>query len=487
MLRPDRDLVQHERCAVPLTACVDVRRNEQNEDALITDAETEASPTVDPLAAAAPAPAPVAEAGAPETHFSDPTATAALAVLEGGFKENTREHNVAQLQAESYYLCEPDGSVISIITTDLDGDKQFIHALVVSANHRDKGVGKFMVHHLAKQLTCDEVYVQSDDTAVEFYDKCGFAVADGEEGRVALESEEHCTAMVADRSKLLSLTAPQPSTTRIKLHTFDDAAIQTLPPAEENEGVAGMDSDEDGADAASAQVMDADDEDDETASDDPTECDVTGPMTEESENFTGNGGCTAHALYELGVFDSPESAKHKLNDQGKQLLEKHRKEVRSDYERSRVYTEDDRWSHEVIKRAVAAAGFDIKKLDLDSDEVTLKRDFKRGKYLLDGVQNQDHTRQYSGIYVNGPPGYTPGPAEAPMQWRHAIAIENSRVLEQNADTFSIKWLWLQENNRPDMEKGYMREVLKVYHITPKPESSDKEEEPVDRATKRPRI
>jgi hypothetical protein len=79
-------------------------------------------------------------------------------------------------------------------------------------------------------------------------------------------------------------------------------------------------------------------------------------------------------------------------------------------------------------------------------------ELKRGKYLLDGVQNQDHTRHKGSVYTNVP-GYSPGPAEAPMHWRHAIAIKDGKVYEQNADVFSIQYLWLKDDNRPDINNG----------------------------------
>ena len=69
----------------------------------------------------------------------------------------------------------------------------------------------------------------------------------------------------------------------------------------------------------------------------------------------GNGGCTAHALFNLGVFATVAQAKVALNAAGEQILAKRREEERGDYERERVYKPDDYWLHEVIKAAVVKA------------------------------------------------------------------------------------------------------------------------------------
>ena len=53
----------------------------------------------------------------------------------------------------------------------------------------------------------------------------------------------------------------------------------------------------------------------------------------------------------------------------------------------------------------------------------------------------------------------------PNAWRHSIGVQHGQVLEQNKHTFSARWLWIEDDNCPDMTKGYMREILKVYCIT----------------------
>ena len=40
------------------------------------------------------------------------------------------------------------------------------------------------------------------------------------------------------------------------------------------------------------------------------------------------------------------------------------------------------------------------------------------------------------------------------------------VHEQNDDIFTATWLWLNEDNTVQVKKGYMRDILKVYRLTP---------------------
>eukprot|EP01046_Picozoa_sp_COSAG06_P100335 COSAG06_NODE_46453_length_346_cov_5.959514_2_plen_47_part_01 len=44
----------------------------------------------------------------------------------------------------------------------------------------------------------------------------------------------------------------------------------------------------------------------------------------------------------------------------------------------------------------------------------------------------------------------------PGAWRHAIAVVEGQIKEQNEHTFSAAWLWLNKDNEIDLGKGYMR-------------------------------
>ena len=50
-------------------------------------------------------------------------------------------------------------------------------------------------------------------------------------------------------------------------------------------------------------------------------------------------------------------------------------------------------------------------------------------------------------------------------WRHAIAVSNGQILEKEFE-MSAEWLWLNDDNRPDGDRGYMYKVCKVYRIFP---------------------
>ena len=194
-----------------------------------------------------------------------------------------------------------------------------------------------------------------------------------------------------------------------------------------------------------------------------------GELPDTASDNMGNGGCTAHALFKLCVFATVVGAKATLNAAGDRILAKRREEVRDDYERERVYKPDDYWLHEVIKIAVVEAGYDFRKLNLDTCSLP---DEVKGAVLIDGIQNRDwmkgtvsdKTNPRNSWYENAPDDTGPGPEAAPERWRHSIAVKDGRVLEQNDEEFSAKWLWVGEGNRPNPERGYMRRILKAYTV-----------------------
>ena len=46
------------------------------------------------------------------------------------------------------------------------------------------------------------------------------------------------------------------------------------------------------------------------------------------------------------------------------------------------------------------------------------------------------------------------------------AVSDGRKLEDEyTDDMSARWLWLDDNSRPDRAKGYLYKILKVYRIS----------------------
>jgi hypothetical protein len=51
------------------------------------------------------------------------------------------------------------------------------------------------------------------------------------------------------------------------------------------------------------------------------------------------------------------------------------------------------------------------------------------------------------------PEYTgDGPAQDEKSWRHAVAVRNGFILDQNDLKISTRWLWLNDKSTPDREK-----------------------------------
>ena len=175
----------------------------------------------------------------------------------------------------------------------------------------------------------------------------------------------------------------------------------------------------------------------------------------------GSGGCVAVGLYKLKVFPSVEEAKHRLNAQIRPFLNKCQDDGRHDTTIGYAGTRDVTWHPEVVKRAVCEEGRHFHKLDLAS--VDLRTELKRGDYLIDGMLNNCFEYSDDKRYDMDPDDTT-DPRNDEAGWRHAIAVSNGEILE-NDFQMHVKYLWLDSNNRPDPHKGYMLKIHKVYRIS----------------------
>ena len=203
----------------------------------------------------------------------------------------------------------------------------------------------------------------------------------------------------------------------------------------------------------------------------------------ESENVddnVGSGGCTAHTLEELNVFATVAAAMTALNRNGEIELQKRIQQFGGDYETAKVYVPNDKWCSVVIKTTCIENGFDFKKLKLK--EVKLSDELKSGLFFIDGIQNRDWQKRVK--YVNDPAYKGAGPDTDPKSWRHSIAVIDGMIHEQNDEKILTKWLWLNDDNTVDVNKGYMRNILKVYRLTPKSDQSDTEDESIQPPVKK---
>ena len=87
----------------------------------------------------------------------------------------------------------------------------------------------------------------------------------------------------------------------------------------------------------------------------------------------------------------------------------------------------------------------------------------RSRYFVDGVLNKHWKRGKQGM-CNDPTDPT-DPAQERSRWRHAVPIVDGVVREQQETRVKTEWLWLDATtNQPDPERGYLREVLRVYRV-----------------------
>ena len=110
------------------------------------------------------------------------------------------------------------------------------------------------------------------------------------------------------------------------------------------------------------------------------------PVSEFADDIPGSGGCIAHTLKELGVFETVVAAKADLNHFGEIELKKRRELHGADYEAAKVYVANDKWCPAVVTATCTRHGFGFKKLDLNA--VNLKDELRSGKFFIGGTQNR---------------------------------------------------------------------------------------------------
>ena len=197
---------------------------------------------------------------------------------------------------------------------------------------------------------------------------------------------------------------------------------------------------------------------------------VSGPVSQppaasqDGETTGGDGGCTAAALANIGVFASKGAAARALDAQIKPLHAKFVRE-RGECDESDAGIRGEQWHSEAICEAVKTAGWHFKTVPIHSGQakcVDLRDTLKDGSYLIIGVVNARFQKHGKMVWLH--PGYPANaPHDNPDEWIHSIAVTDGSVQDFDRKE-SLAALWLQANNQPKPEKGYMRTIRKVWRV-----------------------
>ena len=181
---------------------------------------------------------------------------------------------------------------------------------------------------------------------------------------------------------------------------------------------------------------------------------------------TDQGGCMAHALANAGVYDSAAEAKGSLNALIPAI---HAKRIQDSGDatvpRARIGVDDEQWCPELVGRAVWRRGYNFVKLHL-ADVSDLVVELRSGTVVIDGTLNKHYLSGKQ--WKDADPDDDTDPAEVrhKARWRHAVAIVEGEVREQLGQTVPLRDLHLTgPRGKPDPQRGYFREILKVYRIT----------------------
>lgn len=181
----------------------------------------------------------------------------------------------------------------------------------------------------------------------------------------------------------------------------------------------------------------------------------------------GDGGCTASAMKDIGVWESKEAAVVALNAQIGPMHEELERRWGQKCDVSEAGIEGEQWHEETIKRAVVAQGWHFKKLKIDATDpkaVGLKEELRDGSYFMIGVTNNEWFRGGKKQPLKYPDYPANAPAVDSAGWVHSIAVINGRVIDHSVNE-SLAALWLGSDNQPNPKKGYMRSIRKVLRMT----------------------
>ena len=210
------------------------------------------------------------------------------------------------------------------------------------------------------------------------------------------------------------------------------------------------------------------------AVDDPPPSGLTEPRLtagRAEESTVGGGGCVAHALYEIGVGETVDDTKERLNSQIDVVWAElqHQHKGSATVPRQLAGVDNDKWHPLVIKSVLIDADFHFTKLPHERRQ-NLANELAREDthFLIDGVLNSEFVDADGEIVetdpadVDGPRPWEKGGAS---HWRHAVIVVDGKIKEQSDQEWDISVLHLNAHGDPDNRKGYFWSIAKVYEIT----------------------
>ena len=181
----------------------------------------------------------------------------------------------------------------------------------------------------------------------------------------------------------------------------------------------------------------------------------------------GDGGCTAAAMVNLGVWGTKAEAITCLNAQITPMHKELQRRWGEECEESEAGIRGEQWHEEAIKRALITQGYHFHTVVVNpahAKVVDLRETLKDGAFFVIGVTNNCWYKGGKKQRLKYPQSPANAPALDQNSWAHSIAIVDG-FMHDHYVTEDISSLWLQSDNQPNPAKGYMRSIRKVWRVT----------------------
>lgn len=91
-------------------------------------------------------------------------------------KMNNVIHEYKISDKKQLYIKEINNQIVGILGITLDNETVIINHIAVAENYRNHGLGRIIINFLQSNNKAKNIIAETDNSAVRFYEKCGFII-----------------------------------------------------------------------------------------------------------------------------------------------------------------------------------------------------------------------------------------------------------------------------------------------------------------------